>query len=103
MMDKIKEWLMNIKYKGILSEYFSRKEVSEFQYIENFLSSCDVFIFDYSNCEDIPTTIGAKIVYENKEFFFYEFVNKRLDSGARKYEMKYDGSGVKVNLKDKEE
>jgi len=95
------EWLKNIlvglKYKRIIKKEGGNSDWEEMKRIEDFLKNCEIRIMDYSNCKEIETTLGLRIRYGNKDFFFYERGNFGLDTGARQYDMEYDGSGMAVS------
>ena len=105
-MEKIKHWLkrlvINKEYKKAVEMWGKKGDWEEMREIESFLKDCRVRIMDYSNCDEIPTTLGLKIGYGNKEFFFYERRSFGLNTGARQYDMEYDGSEIAVanKLKD---
>ena len=94
LLEKIEEWWLNHVYKNVLRQYSTKKDIRELDDIQNFLKACDISITDYTNCDEISTTLGLRITYENKDFFFYEHDNKSFEGGARRYTMKYDGCGV---------
>jgi len=98
-LNKLTRWFNKIVtksiYKKVVLKYSNKKELEEIEHIEGFLKNCEVKVSDYTNSA-MPTTIGLRISYGNKDFFFYEEGSEEVGSGVRVYKMGYDGSGIRV-------